>query len=162
MLMGITALPTCCGRREKSSILPLDGASQGYTAGARARSWARLEDGELTLLAYRPPPRGETNQSPPAITDNRVKGAVQANVPVVVAAKGRGGVVRCRELAIVPYEDGQIAIRRERGTRATAVSHYFGGSQVMQELVVAHGELKLPTRMVNGLMPLEWIQVTIT
>ncbi len=144
------------------TILPLDVVSQGYTAGARARSWARMEKGELTLLAYRPPAVGATKEpaSPPA--DARVSGAVRADVAVVVAAKGSGGITRSGVLAIVPYEGGQIAIRRERGAKATAVSHYFGGSMLTQEIAVQDGELTVPTKMVNERMPLEWIEVTIT
>ncbi len=84
-----------------------------------------MEDGEFTLLAYRPPVRGETDQLASAVNGARVKGAVQGNLPVVVSANGSGGVARCGALAMVPCGGGQIAIRRERGTRATAVSHFW-------------------------------------
>jgi hypothetical protein len=82
-------------------------------------------------------------------------------VPVVVGAKGDGGIARCNELAIVPYEGGEIVIRRERGSRAVAVSHYFGGSTVRQEIAIAGSALTVSATMTNEGMPLEWMAVTI-
>jgi len=143
------------------TIVPLDVIWQGYTAGARAQSWARVEDGDLTLLAYRPP-TGEASPLPSAVTDARVTGAVQSNVQAVVAARGSGGIARCGELAIVPYQSGEIVVRRERGERATTVSHYFGGATVRQELRIDGGSLRITAKTVEQRMPLEWIEVTIT
>jgi hypothetical protein len=142
-------------------ILPLDVISPGETVGAHSRSWARLENGELTLLAYRPPAMDEPSPLASPGTDPRVKGAVQSNVPVVVAAKGGGGIARSEVLAIVPYQSGDIVVRRERGTRATAISHYLGGATAKQELQITAGALKVPTNMANEQMPIEWIEVTI-
>jgi hypothetical protein len=142
-------------------ILPLDVISQGYTVGARARSWARMEDGELVLLAYRPPVMGETSGLASAQTDLRIKGAVRSSVPVVVAARGIGGIARSEELAIVPYESGDIFIRRIRGTKAIAVSHYLGGTAVTRQIEIAAGELKIEAQTLNGNIPLEWIEVKI-
>ena len=43
-------------------VIPLGSISEAPTYGAHARSWARLEDGQLVLFAYRPAPiAGEAN-----------------------------------------------------------------------------------------------------
>ena len=144
------------------TILPLEVISQGYTAGARARSWARIEDGELTLLAYRPPAMGEASPLASAVTDARVKGSIRSNVPVVVAAKGSGGIAGSAALAIVPYQGGEIVIRRKQGSKAKTVSHYFGGAKSELESRIATGDLKITATMMKGTMPLEWIEVTIS
>ena len=143
------------------TIVPLGVMAVGSTAGARARSWARMEKGELALLAYRPAEIGESRELASVNTDPRVKGAVRSMVSVVVGAKGDGGIARCNELAIVPYEGGEIVIRRERGSRAVAVSHYFGGSTVRQEIAIAGSALTVSATMTNEGMPLEWMAVTI-
>ena len=143
------------------TIQPLNVISQGYTAGARARSWARMEGGDLALLAYRPPLAGEAGPLAVPVKDAQVMGAVQSNAQVVVAAKGGGGIARCGGLAIVPYQGGDIVVRRERGVRATATSHYFGGATVKQELQIEGGALKITARLSEQRMPLEWIEVTI-
>ena len=139
-------------------IVPMEVVSQGYTAGARARSWARFEGGELVLLAYRPPTRG----LPSVVTDVRIMGAVRSSVPVVVAAKGSGGIAVSGELAMVPYAGGEIVVRRERGTKAVVVSHYFGGAMVRRETRIVDGALRIEAEMMAGRMPLEWIEVRIT
>ena len=121
-----------------------------------------MEGGELVLLAYRPPAMGEASPLASALTDTRVKGAVQSHVPVVVAAKGSGGIARSGELAVVPYESGEIVVRRDRGTKALAISHYFGGATVRHETAISGGALKIAAKMLEGTMPLEWIEVKIT
>lgn len=143
-------------------IVPLEVISQGYTVGARARSWARIEDGELTLIAYRPRVQGGVSPLVSVVTDPMLVGAVQSKVAVVVGARGKGGITRSKDLAIVPYEGGEIAIRRAQGKRATAISHYFGGATHKQEVVISNGSFQVTAMMVMQQMPIEWIEVKIT
>ena len=49
--------------------------SRSAYAGAHARSWARIEAGQLVLLAYRPPVAGRTPGSSPARLTIRASGA---------------------------------------------------------------------------------------
>jgi hypothetical protein len=143
-------------------ILPIGNISQASVLGAHAHSWARIEQGQLVLLAYRPPVPGQENTLALGKPDPRVKDAVHAGVPVVVASKDSESIARSGKLAIAPYGPGEIVIRRQQGKRAEAVSHYFGGGTSKTNAVIEGGQLKLTAveRSVEG-KPLEWIEVSI-
>ena len=53
-------------------ILPLDYVPEGSTLGAHARSWARIEAGQLVLLAFRPPVPGNFRPLARQTDDKRV------------------------------------------------------------------------------------------
>jgi hypothetical protein len=143
-------------------ILPIGSVSFAPTHGAHARSWARMENGQLVLLAFRPPSPGEENPLMDANdNDPWVKDAVRSKVPVVVAAKGRQSIARSDKLAVVAYGEGEIDIRRERGKHAEILSHYFGGAVITTKVPITNGRLKFTTheRDLAG-APLEWIEVS--
>jgi hypothetical protein len=145
-------------------ILPLESVSESPTLGAHARSWARFEDGQLVLLAWRPPVRGEEN---PLLqlksVDPRIENAVHSSVPVVVASKTQESIVRSDELAIVAYGGGEIVLRREQGKQAAITSHYFGETVAHGEAAIAEGYLKVTVEERNAAgKPLEWIEVRIS
>jgi hypothetical protein len=144
-------------------ILPLGNVSQASVLGAHASSWARMENGQLVLLAYRPPVVGEENLLASWKASREVKDAVRANVPVVVASKDKESIARARDLAVVPYASGEIVIRRQQGRSAEIVNHYFGGSSSSDSATIANGELKLVSQehSADG-KPLEWIEVRIS
>ena len=140
-------------------IVPIGVEYEAPTRGARARSWARLEGGELVLLALRPVNPAEENllasPVPPAIA-----AAVKAGMPVVVASKNREGIEKSKSLGIVPYSDGTVAIRREAGQRARVTSHYFGDRVAHSDAVVENQLLTLHVeRNADTKEPLEWIEV---
>ena len=145
-------------------ILPLDTVSEAPTLGAHARSWARFEDGQLVLLAWRPPVPGEENPlMQRKAVDSRVKDAVRSTVPVVVASKTLESITRSAGLAIAPYAGGEISIRRENGKQARLVSHYFGDTVTESHVAIENGRLKLMAVERNSAaMPLEWIEVHIS
>jgi hypothetical protein len=144
-------------------ILPLGSVSEAPTFGAHARSWARLEGGQLVLLAFRPPIPGEENPLALRSTDPRIKDVVRSPAPVVVSAEGSEGITRSGKLAIVSYGSGEIVIRRQQGKQAEIRSHYLGNTVVPGEASVSDGFLRVTAaeRDSTG-KPLEWIEVHIS
>jgi hypothetical protein len=145
-------------------ILPLETVSQAPTLGAHARSWARFEDGQLVLLAWRPPVRGEENPlMQPTPADPRVRDAVHSSVPVVVASKTGESIARSGQLAIAPYGGGEISIRRQEGKQTEILSHYFGDTVTTSRATIEDGWLKLVVEERNSAgKPIEWIEVRIS
>lgn len=144
-------------------IVPLDYVPEAAILGARPRSWARFESGQLVLLAFRPPVPGEPRPLARRTLDPRVEGAVQCSVPVVVASKTGDGIASSGNLAIVSCGNSEIVLRRQLGSKAEIVSHYFGGSLVNSRATIENGELKLTARERNEAgSPLEWIEVHIS
>lgn len=143
-------------------VLPFGSVSQAPTFGAHARSWARLEGGQLVLLAFRPPVPGEQNPLASQPEDPRIRDVVRAHAPVVVASLGSEGITRSSKLAIVTYGGGEIFIRREQGKKAEIVSHYFGNTAVPAEASIEDGFLRIvATQRDPEGKPLEWIEVRI-
>jgi hypothetical protein len=95
--------------------------------------------------------------------DPLFKNAVHSGVPVVVASRGVGSITRDAELAVVPYGEDKITIRREIGKQARMISHYFGGAVTQDEAPVQDGrlEINVVARSSAG-KPLEWIEVHIS
>jgi hypothetical protein len=144
-------------------ILPLGYVPEGPTLGAHAWSWARFEDQKLVLLAYRPSVPGVARPLSRPIDDPRVKGAVRSNVPVLVASKSSDDIASSRDLAIVPYGDSEVVVRRESAGNAKITSHYFGGATSRGQVAIENGQLKITARERNPAgMPLEWIEVHIS
>jgi hypothetical protein len=144
-------------------ILPLDYVPEAPTLGAHARSWARFEGGQLVLFAFRPPVPGDPRVLARQTNDPRVKGAVQSNVPIVVASKTSDSIASASNLAIVPYGDGEILLRRQAGSKAEIISHYFRGAPTRNQARIENGELKLTARVRNSAgVPLEWIEVHVS
>jgi hypothetical protein len=144
-------------------ILPLDYVPEAPTLGAHARSWARIEAGQLVLLAFRPPVPGDPRPLARQTDDPRVKGAVQCNSPVVVASKSGDGIASSGSLALVPYGDGEIVLRHNSGTNAEIISHYFGDAVTKSRVPIENGQLKIAALQRNSSgKPLEWIEVSIS
>ena len=143
-------------------VLPLGTISQAPTYGAHARSWARFEGGELVLLAFRPPIRGEENPLTQS-TDPRVKDIVHSDAPAIISSREAESITRSRTLAIVSYGGGEIGIRRQQGKQAQITSHYFGGGATQSSAAIKDGLLKInvPERDSAG-KPLEWMEVQIS
>jgi len=144
-------------------VLPFDYAPEGPTLGAHTRSWARIEAGRLVLLAFRPPVPGDSWPLARQTDDKRVKGAVQASAPLLVASKTGDDISSSSTLAVVPYADGEIVLRRRAGTKAEVISHYFGEIVTKDQVPIENGQLKITVRQRNlAGMPLEWIEVRIS
>jgi hypothetical protein len=144
-------------------VIPLGSISEAPTYGAHARSWARLEDGQLVLFAYRPPIPGEANPLASEATHPLVRNAVHSRVPVVIASRGKSSISKDGELAVVAYGGGEISILRESGKQAEIVSHYFGGEIAQGQEQIPDGRLTITVadRSAAG-KPLEWIDIHIS
>ncbi len=149
-------------------ILPLDTVPIAPTMGAHARSWARMEDGQLVLLARRPDQPGEEDLN--TIRHNaktkgteRIKGLVRATVPVIVASKTNEDITRSSHLALVAYGGGEVWLKREVGKQALVTSHYFGGQSHQSTVPIVGGQLKLDV-LAKGSKeePLEWVNLSIS
>jgi hypothetical protein len=145
-------------------ILPIGSVSFAPTNGAHARSWARIENGQLVLLAFRPSIPGEENPLVHASDiDPRVKGAVRSTSPVVVAALGSQSIARSNQLAVVAYGEGEIDIRREQGGQAEILCHYFGGAMITAKAPITNDRLKFDVYQRNAAGELlEWVEVNIS
>jgi hypothetical protein len=145
-------------------ILPLGTVSEAPTLGAHARSWARFEDGQLVLLASRPPVAGEEySLSSTRQVDSRVREVLHSAAPVVVASKTSQSILTSNRLAIVPFGGGEIVLRRQSGKSAKILSHYFGGAAEPAMASIEAGQLKLNAQMRNReSKPLEWLEVEIS
>ncbi len=138
------------------TVEPLGSISQAPTFGAHARSWARFEDGELVLLAFRPVKRGEENPLTAQLD------VVHSEAPVIVSSRDAASITRTGTLAIVSYGGGQIMLRRQRGTQAEITSHYFGGALVQSSAAIKDGMLTLTAHEQGPAgKPLEWMEVRI-
>lgn len=144
-------------------VVPLGSISEAPTFGAHARSWARLEDGQLVLLAYRPPVPGEENPLMAKTSNGIAQDAIRSGVPVVVASRGRNSISKDSELAVVAYGGGEISILREKGTQAEVLSHYFGGESISSQAQIRDGRLTINVANRNATgMPLEWMDIRIS
>jgi hypothetical protein len=144
-------------------VLALGEVSLGATRGAHARSWARLEGGQLVLMAYRPDPAGEPNALASRSKDARIQEAVSALAPVIVSSKTPEGIAHSMQLAVVAYGDGPVVVRRDSGSRAEVVSHYLGGEAAKKVYSIRDGKLILTAAQRDAVgRPLQWMDVVIS
>jgi hypothetical protein len=135
-------------------IEPVDAEYLGPVRGARSSSWARLEDGKLTLVALRAWRLDGRKGS------GKYRDAVATTASVVVASKTDDDVVRASKLAVVPFGDGEVRIKREGATKATVREHAFGGGVTESRILFRGGVLPLPLReRTEKGVPVEWIEV---
>jgi len=145
-------------------VVPLDGVTEAQTRSAHSRSWARLEDGKVVLLAIRPD-MPDISHVPIAnrATISGLRGMVRTPVPVVVASRTKEDIAHAGRLAVVPYGDGQISIHREQGRRADILTHHFGGAVTQNRIAISNGQLILSVKqrgVKNDLV--EWIDVHVS
>jgi hypothetical protein len=87
----------------------------------------------------------------------------ETSASVVVASKTAGGIGKSSRLAIVPYGDGELKIRRagEETKPAQVIEHAWGnrpGKSV--SIPVKNGTLTIPLReRTDDGSPVEWLEV---
>jgi hypothetical protein len=142
-------------------VLALDSVPIGPTLGAHARSWARLEDGQLVLLAQRPPVPGEENRIMALRpVDSRVKDVLISKAPVIIASRTSQGITRSSRLAIVACGPGEILLRREEGKQASITAYYLHGATEKLTAPVVNQQIRIPVSLQHSTgVPLEWIDV---
>jgi hypothetical protein len=139
------------------SIHPIGADYISPTRGARTPSWARLENHEVVLLAMR---HGDSLEGAgPA----EFKDIAQITASVVVASRTEDGIQRAARLAVVPYGDGELRIKRpgDEGKHAEIIEHSWGGrTEKKAGASVEKGTLVIPLRERTGQgLPVEWIEV---
>lgn len=147
--------------------------AESATRGAHGHSWARLEKNKVVLLAHRPleiangdnpmscadGARGEANV--PDDDARRFARMIASNVAVIVASKTADGVASADRLAVVALGEGTVTLTRRWGTRATVVTHLFGGSTVQHNVTFTSGKLRLTFTSHMNNKPVEWHEVHI-
>ena len=141
------------------SIRPIGADYVSSTRGARTRSWARFENNKLVLLALRHDGSGENEPR------EEFAEVVQATASVVVASRTREDIQRTASLAVVPYGDGELRIKRpeDEGKKAEIVEHAWGDRREKRPSVSVQGGILvilLRERNDQGL-PVEWIEARL-
>jgi hypothetical protein len=139
------------------SIRPIDADYVSATRGARSPSWARMENGEVVLLALRAG-QGSLGKAAAKFAD-----LAEASASVVIASKTAEGIERASRLAIVPYGDGELRIRRagEQAKPAEVIEHAWGNRLGKSVSIPVEDEtLAIPLReRTDDGSPVEWIEV---
>jgi hypothetical protein len=138
------------------SMLPVDPEFYGPERGPHAPSWARTENGEVVLVALRQYGFDGRKGS------GKFRDIVSTNTSVVVASKTKDGIAQADKLAIVPYGDGEVTLKRASGSSAQITEHYFRGGKSTQNLPIANGVLRVPLheKAADGAI-VEWLEVEI-
>jgi len=133
----------------------------GSTRAAHAQSWARIENGEVVLLALRPCYLGSSGApADPAV--KKFQSMVRAKVPVVVASKTEDGIARSRRLVVVPFGDDEIVIGTQRNGKVEVAVHYLGGHIDQSAVEVGDAAVHLPVMEQSKTYgPVEWIELRL-
>ncbi len=138
------------------SIEPYEASWFGPARAARTSSWVRREQGQVTLVALRQH-RLDGSESSGCYGD-----LLTTTASVIVSSKTQEGITRASKLAVVPYGDGNLAIRREltKSPSAEVRVHAFDGGTSIYQARIRDGWLPLQFREYaeNG-SPVEWIEV---
>jgi hypothetical protein len=141
------------------SIHPIDADYVSPTRGARSPSWARLENKEVVLLALR------SRTSLAGEVSRKYADLAETSASALVASKTAEGIGRASRLAVVPYGDGQLQIRRAGAASSSAelIEHAWGGRTGRKMTVtIKNGTLTIPLReRIDDGSPVEWIEVNL-
>jgi len=138
------------------SILPLDADYEAPTRGAHASSWARMENGEVVLVALR------KHRLDGSAGSGKFRDLVSTDASVVVAARSGDSIARATQLGVVPYGDGELKVKLDGAASAQATEHHFGGGHETKILAVENGQLRvsLRERAQDGSI-VEWIEISV-
>jgi hypothetical protein len=120
------------------------------TRGAHASSWARYEGDDLVGVALR-------ERAWPSA-------GIEASAPLVIAARGQGGLHGAPQLALVPYGEGELKLKHDGANgRFAARRHVFGGGSEEGYATLTDGVLKVGfTERTSSDKPIEWIEIDLT
>jgi hypothetical protein len=141
------------------SIRPIGADYVSTARAARSPSWARLENGKVVLLALRTCGRMGSGGAP------KFENLAETSASVVVASKTAEGIDRTSKLAVVPYGEGVLRIRRAsaQAEPAKVIEHAWGNRAGKSMIIhVKDGTLAIPLReRTDHGFPVEWIEVSI-
>ena len=144
-------------------VVPIGSVPEAPTFGAHARSWARYEDGQLVLLAYRPPHPDEGLSLGDPRGESLAASCIQSSVAVVAASFGNADLTHDSRIGLVPYGSGNVSLRRSTGRRATVIHHFLGGGKSQTEVPVQKDGLTIAVREQDQAgHPLEWVEVNFS
>ncbi len=141
----------------KFTIQPLDPVFVFAARGAHASSWARFENGKAVLVALR------TQRLDGGAGEMEFGGIVRTTASAVVASTTEDALDRATRVAVVPYGEGELTLRRQSPASAAEITeHYFGGQSQVSRIPLQNGSLVIPLLQTgeNG-SPLEWLEITI-
>ena len=149
-------------RTRFSRVVAIGGPEPAPALGAHAHTWARLEGGELVLLARRP--LDSWSDLPPLMTSDEAAlyTAVECELPVIVASRTAQGISSSESLTVVAYGPAPVGIRTSRKGQAQLTSHYFGGAVAHATASPANGWLRVTPETTHDGNPLERIEITYT
>ena len=136
---------------------PLDPVYTPLIRGGHASSWVRFENDQPVLVAL----RTQRIDGGPGKTE--FGSIVSTTASVVVASKTEQGLSQASKLAVVPYGEGRLKIRRPgEVASAKTVEHYFGGQSSDSTVAIRDGVLEIPLRETGDRgLPVEWIEIEI-
>jgi len=138
-------------------IEPVDADYNSPARGAHSSSWARFEGDRLVGVALRTH-RLDGRDGPASFGD-----VIRTSAPVVVSSRTSDGIASASTLAVVPYGDGELAIRQEGAGEGgvTVIEHLLGGKSTERHAEIQSATLRLALRErdENG-TPVEWIEVS--
>jgi len=140
------------------SVVPIDASYLGPARGAHSSSWARIENGEVVLVALRERCLDGRKGS------GKYRDLISSNTSVVVASKTGDGLARASKLTVVPFGQGEVMLHRSAGeaANAQATEHYFGGGSKSFQLSQEGGRLQVPVReRTDDGSVIEWVEISL-
>jgi hypothetical protein len=126
-----------------------DRAVFAATRAAHATSWARYEGKELMGVALR----------------DRAwdRAGITATAPLVVASREKTGLHNAQQLGLVPFGDGELALRHEASNGRFGIRrHLFGGAIEEASAAITNGVMKIAFQeRGDGGKPIEWIEINL-
>jgi hypothetical protein len=120
--------------------------------GPAARSWARIERGEPVVVVARPRD-GAVVMTPLVTSDCRV----------AVASLTDAGIATSATIAVVPFDDGDVIVRRTAAGVPHVRAHMLDGGEALIEWELVDNGIRLRARTSAGNgSPVEWIEVRFT
>ena len=142
---------------ETFSILPVDADYYGPVRGAHSSSWIRLENDEIVMAALR------EYRLTGGKGSKKFRDQIETTTSVVVASKTNDGIGKASHLAVVPFGDGEVTLKRGgKAASAEMTEHYFRGGKKTRRLGIEKGQLRVPLRekTEDGTL-VEWIEIEV-
>lgn len=136
------------------TVEALDSVTYGSMSGAHTRSWMRLEEGSPVLVALR---------AVDSFSKSVLDGRITSTCSIVLASRDSRSLIKTGALGVVPFGNGEVAIRHE-GSAATArvITHSLGGGSHEEIISLRAGILQLHlSEQLAGGAPVEWVEVNL-
>ena len=148
---GLSALSR---RTTRFSVEAIGASDLGPVSGARSSSWARIEDGQVSVLVV----RVEPFFGAPGVRG--YDGLLSTEVSLAVGSLDAGGLARARRVGIVPRGDGVAILRFVRPGEPVGVTvHTLEGARLESHHEAGEDGLRLTmTTQVAG-VPVTWVEL---